>query len=159
MFARPVINSLEFARNGLASTGDIPLDRLSRLADLLASPVGSLSYTLRGSTDQDGDFLLLDLDGTILLRCQRCLGELEHIIHQQSQVKLVAAESLSAIEDPEGVDCIEALPHLDVWTLVEDELLLGLPFAPRHENEGCHPVVNELKRVVGPFAGLADLKR
>lgn len=159
MFARPSIDSLEFARNGLELGGAVPLGQLSRLDDLLVSRNGNLSFTLYGQTGKDGDFLLLSLQGVLYLRCQRCLEELEQPVSQTSRLKLVQAKMLDTLEETDDTDCIEATRNLDVWTLIEDEVLLGLPFAPRHENEACHSSGSDLKRAASPFAGLANLKK
>jgi len=50
---------------------------------------------------------------------------------------------------------------LDAHALVEDELLLSLPFAPRHEDGTCVPAVPaaEKRDAVSPLAGLAAALR
>jgi uncharacterized metal-binding protein YceD (DUF177 family) len=45
-----------------------------------------------------------------------------------------------------------------VVALVEDELLLGLPFAPMHPEGECAPATNDLQHKANPFAVLAGLK-
>ncbi|GAB4125094.1 MAG: DUF177 domain-containing protein [Sideroxydans sp.] len=159
MFPRPSIDSLEFARDGLRLSGDIPVGHLSRLADLLEKPLGNLSFSLQGQASKDGDFLLLSVEGLLYLRCQRCLGELAQSVSLASKLKLVAAGLLDTVEEADDTDCIEATRHMDVWTLVEDEVLLNLPFSPKHDDETCRPLESETKSAVRPFAGLASLKK
>jgi uncharacterized protein len=58
----------------------------------------------------------------------------------------------------EGPDCIVAGKDMVVQDLVEDELLLALPFAPRHENCPAQDsnAPGERQR---PFAGLRGMLR
>jgi len=62
------------------------------------------------------------------------------------------------IEDDE-VDSIPNEKHLDVLGLIEEELLLSLPIAPKHDEGECEVVVEGLNRSNNPFAVLASLKK
>jgi uncharacterized protein len=51
---------------------------------------------------------------------------------------------------------------MDVVALIEDEILLGLPFAPRHAEHMCHSAGGAGERIANegsPFSKLAELKR
>jgi uncharacterized protein len=159
MFARPFIDSVDFARNGKEIRGEIAVSELSRLADLLARPGGLLTYRVRGFQDEDRDMLEVSLQGVCTLRCQRCLGELEYPVRLVSRLWLLPASKLGEVEEDDEVDAIEAQPRLDVLALIEEELLLGLPFAPRHPEGECVPAANDLKQKASPFAVLAGLKK
>jgi uncharacterized protein len=65
------------------------------------------------------------------------------------------------IDDPEGPDMIEASAALDVAALVEDEVLLSLPLAPRHPEGMCESRVGQEEGAERPsaFAQLAALKQ
>jgi len=158
MFARPFIDSVDFARNGKEMHGEIAVSALSRLADMLAKSGGSLTYIVRGYQEADRDMLEVSLQGTCTLRCQRCLSELEYPVNMVSRLQLLPADKLDATEEDDDVDAIEAEPRLDVLALIEEELLLGLPFAPRHAEGGCAPATNDLQQKASPFAVLAGLK-
>jgi uncharacterized protein len=60
------------------------------------------------------------------------------------------------LED-DGTDAIEASRELAVLALVEDEVLLALPVAPRHEVCAL-PAAVETQSRPSPFAVLAKLK-
>jgi len=159
MFARPFIDSVDFARNGKEMHGEIALSELSRLGDMLAKSEGSLTYIVRGRHEADRDLLQVTLQGTCTLRCQRCLGELEFPVNIVSRLWLLPTDRLDeAKEDDDDADSIEATSQLDVLALIEDELLLGLPFAPRHPEGECAPTTNDLQQKANPFAVLAGLK-
>lgn len=158
MFARPFIDSVDFARNGKEIRGEIAVAELSRLRDMLAKSDGSLTYIVRGYQEADRDMLEVSLQGMCTLRCQRCLSELEYPVNMVSRLQLLAADRLDATEEDDDVDAIEAEPRLDVVALIEEELLLGLPFAPRHAEGECAPATNDLQQKASPFAVLAGLK-
>jgi len=72
-----------------------------------------------------------------------------------------AREAATGDLDEEDVEWIEASAELDVATLVEDEIILSLPFAPRHEEESCRQAVTAAAdgAADSAFARLAVLKQ
>ena len=63
----------------------------------------------------------------------------------------------SELENDE-FDAIEATPDMDVVALVEDEIVLAVPFAPRHEQcEAPRPTGGVEKK--SPFAALAGFRK
>ncbi|WP_333839301.1 YceD family protein [Pelomicrobium sp.] len=132
--------------------------------DCLASQEGEIFYRLEGMVDQDGHPILhLFVSGTLVVQCQRCLEAMELPVDLQSGFRLVASErDLGPVEEePEEWTAWVADPNLDVEALVEDELLLAMPFAPVHPDTACSPrlVSQDLEPPDGgPFAVLALLK-
>ena len=160
MFARPLIDSIDFASNGRELRGEIPVERLSRLDDILGSTHGTLTYEVRGLREGDRYMLEVALSGVFHLRCQRCLGELTYPLDMVSRLQLVSADQLGEIEaNDDDVDCIEASSQMDVLELIEDELLLGLPFAPKHSDGACSQSPEGLEQSANPFSVLAGLKK
>ncbi|MBI4808102.1 MAG: DUF177 domain-containing protein [Nitrosomonadales bacterium] len=159
MFARPFIDSVDFARNGKELRGETGLAELSRLVDMLARTDGMLTYVVSGYREGDSDMLKVSLQGTCIMRCQRCLGEMAYPVEMVSRLLLLPADRLDEVEDDDEVDAIEAESRLDVIALIEEELLLGLPFAPRHPDGECTPTTNGLQQKASPFAVLAGLKK
>lgn len=134
---------------------------LPRLVDLLTDTEGKVDYVLRGLAGKDGKPQLeLTLDGACNLRCQRCLKTLHYPIHLVSKLRLVTEGELdnSDIEDDE-MDNIPAEKRLDVLALLEEELLLSMPIAPKHDNGICKIEVEGLNRSNNPFAALAGFKK
>ena len=99
--------------------------------------------------------------------CQRCLDE---------AVIPVGGEYLYAIVNPgtdelhfpQGYDVLEVGDEpLDLYTLIEDELLLSLPIIPMHPPEECQQPAGLLEsesnedavKRSNPFSVLAQLKR
>jgi uncharacterized protein len=159
MFARPLIDAMEFARNGREIRGEVPFKELSRLDDVLLDSAGALAYVVQGERTNDRDVLQVSLNGVVHLRCQRCLGDLEYPVKVTSRLKLASSEELDAVDGEDEDEYIEASSQLDVIELVEDELLLSLPFAPRHPDGACSSVSEGLKQSANPFSVLAGLKK
>ncbi|HLP99238.1 MAG TPA: YceD family protein [Sideroxyarcus sp.] len=139
--------------------GEIAVAELARLADLLARPDGMLVYIVRGYREDDREMLEVSLQGRCILKCQRCLGEMDYPVAVTSRLRLLSSDVMDEIEEDDEVDAIEADPRLDVVALIEEELLLGMPFAPKHPEGECAPATNDLQQKANPFAVLARLKK
>lgn len=163
MDARPFIDSLDFARNGREIAGEVPVTELARLQDVLESPQGILSYAVRGGVDnQSSHFLDISVTGRCRLLCQRCLAGLDYPVQLDTRLLLRDQASLDALDDEdEKFDSILADAHLDVLNLLEEEILLSLPIASRHEASACQAAGRENRQEEErhPFAVLAKLKR
>ena len=161
-----ILDSLDFAHNARELRGVAQVADLPRLLDMLASAAGEINFVVRGYQDRHGKPMLeLALTGQCQLRCQRCLQGLDYPVQMVSHLLLLRADELdeSAVEE-DGIDSILADASLNLLKLLEDELLLSMPFAPRHPPGVCQPTmagyaVNESDQVVKkPFAVLSELK-
>ncbi len=163
MFARSFIDSQDFARNGSEISGVVPVTEMPRLLEVLENPQGMLSYTVRGGLGSRGDPLLkVSVTGQCQLRCQRCLSAMDYPVHVDACLMLRDQAGLDALGDDEDeCDSILAEAQLDVLNLLEDEILLSLPIAPRHDDPGVCQAVggsNATGEAKNPFAALAKLK-
>lgn len=156
-----VIDSLEFARAGQTLGGNLQVRDLARLRDSLFDTVGEVRYELRGGHDaRQRPVLSLEISGLLHLQCQRCLGMLDYPLRVANTLLLIGTDASGSVEDEEA-ESIEASAELDVAGLVEDEIILGLPYSPRHEEGLCRHGVSALANGAGKsaFAKLASLKR
>jgi uncharacterized protein len=159
MSHQPVIDGFEFASAGATQEGTLPLSSFPRLQDLVLSTAGEAGYTLRGVRDERGrPSLRLTVRATLQLRCQRCLGPMSHEV--EGDALLVLAASQEEIDaDPATVDApdrVLAGKEMAVRDLVEDELLLALPYAPRHEDCETRPEGHD-RAEASPFASLRGM--
>ena len=157
-----VIDSLEFARTSQQLEGTLSVSQLTRLTDSLFDTAGSLRYRVVGGYDvHQRPRLKLSVEGEINLKCQRCLGRLPFPVAVESNLLLLTPGSASKeVEEIEDLDGIPADAHTDVCQLVEDEVLLAIPFAARHPEGECSTAIELADdRTASPFAVLADLKR
>ena len=155
----PVIDGLEFARNGSKLQGAWSVADFPRLRDVLLTDKGTLQSVLRGVPEELGrPALRLKVDGALQLVCQRCLEALEYPLHIEVSLQLAATQA-EIDADPlqaEGPERIVASREMPVRDLIEDELLLAIPLAPRHER--CAGGAAQGPREgQSPFAGLRGM--
>jgi uncharacterized protein len=161
MSHQPVIDGFEFASAGATQRGILPVREFPRLRDLLASDAGDITYEVEGMRDARGrPSLRLEVRGVLQLRCQRCLGAMPFAVEAGTLLVLAATQAEMDAEpvDPDSPDRILAGKEMRVRDMVEDELILALPYAPRHEH--CAPgatVADQGKQ--RPFADLRSLMR
>jgi len=149
--------------------GHVDAAALPRVADLLADEQddAGVEYRITGSADAGGRPALdVSLSGAVPLTCQRCLRTFQWQVLQSTLLLLARDErELARLdeEDHEHEVLLAAAP-LDPVALVEDELLLTLPFAPRCAKADCL-AGGTLRLVAGahddgasPFGALAGLK-
>lgn len=163
MSEQVVVDSLGFALNHDTLSGIAEVAEFSRLADVLHSSTGALEYTLSGGVNQYGKPVLhCRVKGRLQLQCQRCLEGMEYPLDTQSELVLARdeAELLQLDEqEEEAADAILADTKLNVLALVEDEVLLDLPVAPRHPAGTCQVKASDYdSQESSPFAALAKLK-
>ena len=158
MSHQPVIDGLEFARTGGKLQGDWPVADFPRLRDALQADTGSIRYELRGVPEEQGHpALQLRLEGVLQLVCQRCLGALEFPFRIETSLLLAASQAEIDAEpiEPLGPERIVAEREMPVRDLIEDELLLAIPIAPRHEHCAERKAPADTRNT--PFAGLRGL--
>jgi len=151
-----VIDGLQFARGELEQRGSLGIQDMPRLAQMNCR-ADRLEYVLKGGVSGDGKpFLRISVSGELRLTCQRCLGLLA--FPMAFEVELQLTESLREIETAEDdLDRVLAAKAMDVARLVEDEVILALPMAPRHER--CVSTGAAAMKKESPFGALAALKR
>jgi uncharacterized protein len=159
MSHQPVIDGFEFATAGATQEGTLPISSFPRLQDLLVSDNGEAAYTLIGVRDERGrPSLRLKVRATLSLRCQRCLGPLAHEV-DTDEILVLAASQAEIDADPVTVDMpsrVVAEKEMALRDLVEDELILALPYAARHEDCEARPEGHD-RAASSPFAGLRGM--
>ena len=132
-------------REGVVS-GELELSRLTRLVGMLHSDAGSVKASLRFSQRRDG-WLEAELTyaASVEPTCQRCLEPFRHELAGRVKVVLSDADSTSATV-PEGDEPFELTDgRLLPAQLIEDELIVSMPLAPKHERlEDCGSVARDL---------------
>lgn len=157
------IDAFAFAADAGSVAAALPWSLFPRLQEYASAGEPKLKLVLAGERSSDGlSWLSLAVSGSVSLVCQRCLLSMPVPFAASTRFRLVAQGEAwpdEGLED-DGFDALGVEGALDLIALVEDEVLLSLPLAPRHDR--C-----ELPGGVGadgsekphPFAGLAKLKR
>ena len=162
-------DAFDVARRGATLSGTADVESMPRVADLLAVGDGDdsakLSWRITGLGDAQGrPALAVELHGNVPLECQRCMQSFQSPVEQHTTLLLARdqreLERLDA--DDETHEVILADAPLETSTLIEDEVLLALPFVPRCDRPGCagEALQSHDPNMPGPsaFAALAGLK-
>lgn len=146
-------------------TAVLSVDRMSRVGAVVIPPSGPID--VRMDFARHGDLVLIDaeLSGAVSVGCQRCLEPMTLVIDSRLRIALAADEQTGAAapEDYESVVATDG--KIRLVDLVEDEILLGIPFSSRHADGECGPLARELDGMQSatdksrPFAGLAGMMR
>lgn len=152
------LNIAEFAQNGGQLSGQAEASQMPRLQ----TPVQwQAQGFLRGKE------IWLSLAGQTCLDslCQRCLKPMQVPLAFAREFVFAPDEASAVAWDSEREeDVLVQDAHFNLYALIEDELVLDTPFAPRHENcpeplqvPASAPELPEAK--IYPFASLAQLRK
>lgn len=153
----------------IALKGAVSAAKMPRLSALLDAPAGDVQVELAFSRDEQGvNAMHGHYQVDVALICQRCLEQVVVPLDSECDVGFVesdeAAKNLPRNYEPVIVDD----EKLDLYALIEDELLLALPAVPMHPTDTCqHPPgyqpdpaePEEEAEKPNPFSVLAKLKR
>lgn len=158
--------------NGFEWTGEIAPTSFDRLAAMLTTEHDQSKIHLNANLYRRNNVLHLAfrLVGDVWLTCQRCLQPIAIDLADNYNIALLDDESQVRLVDEDQdyllLDEIitESSPErlLPFRKLVEDEILLKAPMAPKHEN--CEMTVEQFGEIPeeedseNPFAALASLK-
>jgi len=130
------------AAHGACYKGNLDVGRLPRLSTIaeLNTPLQvSVSFHRGHEAEKHGAVEIeLVAQGRLDMVCQRCLGALAVELALQVSVGVVSGEAAARLSKPLG-DSIVSPPgeRLDIASVVEDEVLLAMPFAPAHSPGTC----------------------
>jgi uncharacterized protein len=169
-----LINTNEFTRTSEILTGTCAGTELERARDMLFNNEASLNWTLKGEQNKRVDggveqYLGLLIVGTARMTCLRCLNVVDVPIEAQRQFRLAKDEAHAAKldQDDELVDAVVSSARFDIAELIEDEFIMTLPFAPKHEAcdapsylaEAAQAEPEPIDPRPNPFRVLAQLKK
>ncbi|MDI3383020.1 YceD family protein [Xenophilus aerolatus] len=135
------LDVLAFAQAGATLSAAEPLAAYRRLLaeSAVADAVAEVRWTAKGEmrTTTGGPavpWIHLDAQLDLPLVCQRCLQPVDTPLQADRWFRFVADEETAALEDEEADEDVLVSSHdFDLRELVEDELLMDIPFAPVHE--------------------------
>lgn len=162
----------KWADTGYEWAGEVSPNSFKRLNATLTTEHEQSNTQLNANLYRRNNVLHLafTLDGEVWLTCQRCLQPIEidlsddydiALLENESQVRLVNEEQDYLILD-EVITEQSPETLLPFKKLVEDEILLKIPMAPKHED--CEMTVEQFgelpeeEETENPFAALASLK-
>lgn len=152
-----LINNVEFAKSGQVIEQECDMKYLTRANDLLDGLSGKLKFTISGQV-LDKPVLNVLIYGKISTLCQNCLDPVEVVIEYNGVVPIFNNESEldEALfgEDAYSHDGILADEQFNTLDFIEDEIIMLLPLAPKHES--CTNV-SYADAKVSPFSELKKI--
>ncbi len=136
-------DAFRLAERGAVLSGRLDAVDLPRLGDALhddADATGPIEWRIAGSHDAQGrPALNVAVEGSVPVVCQRCLASFAWPVAQHCELLLAHDEvELARLDADSEAEVLLADGPLDPVAVVEDELLLTLPYAPFHQGE-CPP--------------------
>ena len=164
MLNRILIDPQAFATQSETLQGKVSLQDLDKRiwSPDIADTATDIHYAITGGVDRwQRLFLDLTVSGSLKLNCQRCMQPTEFLLDEQIHIVLFHHEqdlddAMIADEELEGM-VLEN--ELDIFTLLEDQILMALPISPKHEQFGNNQLDKINQDKPNPFAVLAGLKK
>lgn len=148
-----LIDAFDFVRQpGREAQGTVALEDLERLVEDLPVQDSDASWHAKSERGPLGEPLLrLTIDASVVLECQRCLNDFTLPLHTEAVLHIVRTEAQLDVEDivrngdddeddDEDEVVEDALPErvlgsarFNLLEQVEDELILCVPYVPRHD--------------------------
>ena len=130
-------DAFRLARERGVLTGSLDVEASERLEDRTAPGPGTVKWRIEGTVDETGrPAIAIDIEGAVPVTCQRCLSDFPLPVDHRTVAVLARSEKEADELDASSDHEVVIADHpLDAVELVEDELLLTLPYAPMHESD------------------------
>jgi uncharacterized protein len=148
----------------LELSGLVKASALPRLASVVSCEDTTISASLRFLRDEQRRFVVsAEVAGEVGVRCERCLEIMPLEVKAQSTLMLCSSDEQAQQCPSQYEPLVYTGEELDLYEVIEEELLLALPVAPMHEamcvealpEAEAGPIVEDRKP--NPFAVLANL--
>lgn len=132
------IQPLRLAERGGTLSGTLPLACFSRLADFLTHLDGEVVVNLAfGQDDEHIPYVKGRLEACLPLECQRCLGRVDYHLALSINLSPVFSDAAGKKVPDRYEPLLLQEDQILLQDVIEEELLLSLPLAPKHENTDC----------------------
>lgn len=141
-----------FAAERQVATGTVQVNEWERAREAVADPSVVIGYRVEGGADPQGrPMITLQLTGAVELVCQRSLHPMSFQLGRRTPILLAANQQEADLWDREVEDAevVVADQPVDLATLLEDELLLSLPYAPLCDDPRCAETLERVNEAEG----------
>ncbi|MDD3266347.1 MAG: YceD family protein [Burkholderiales bacterium] len=153
------IDNVKFAKNKQETHGEIDISKVERIQEIDAYS-GFIKYSINGDVDKSNrPILVLNVCGKITTLCQSCLDPVEINLDSSTVVTIFFNEdkldaALFSDENSDVEDAVLAEEEFDVMNLVEDEIIICLPYTSKHDDCDGLEYHDDVK---SPFGILKDI--
>ncbi len=162
------IEPKRLAARDVVLSGQLQLKAMPRLRAAVLDEDGEIEVQLNFHRDEEGRIRASGRVGAILqTTCQRCLERMELDIEETIDICFLPAENAQVRLPHAAEPVLLEQGQVALAELIEDQLLLALPFAPMHATGVCQqgqmagagqPASGNEVQCQNPFAILAGLK-
>jgi len=151
------VNAVELAGRAARLERELRLSQLPRLVE-----AGALEGTHAHALLTFGKFegrptVQAEVEGVVVLTCQRCMRPCECGIDESTLLAVVASDEE---EVPGGYEpLLGEAERLSLGELIEEQLLLGMPLVPMHEDRALCGEAPAAKAVIDPPAAAEEKQR
>lgn len=125
------------AAREVALAGLVDPARLTRLSTAIVAVNTPVVVNADFHRDEEGRYVLgLQVSAQMLVTCQRCLSTLEQSVTSDTRLAVVWTDE-QAGQLPPRYEPLVADAEIELWEVVEDELLLALPAFSYHSDINC----------------------
>jgi uncharacterized metal-binding protein YceD (DUF177 family) len=127
----------QFARSGYAISGALDTALLTRTtadgteAHAISGAVSALQPVSGGASSGQRSGFTVGVAGRLGLTCQSCTAFFELPVNSQTTIYVARDAAELADWEDESFECVEANEKTSALELVEDELLLAIPYVAR----------------------------
>ncbi len=126
-----------WAAQGRSARGRLWASALPRISSAVLDRDFSVTAAIQCKRDeQKRDIVLVSIETSLTLLCQRCLGPVDLRIVEQSALA-VFSDYDDAKTLPSDIDPLITDGKINLWKVVEEEVLLALPSAAVHDDQDC----------------------
>lgn len=132
------INPLRLAKTRSQLIGTLSLVEMSRLAVLVGKQDGEVALNLHfGIDDYHQSYCQGHVTAELTLQCQRCNQAFLMQHDMELKLGLIAAEAQTKSLDDDYEPLLCETAEMRLAGIIEDELILGLPLVPKHDEQSC----------------------
>ena len=134
------IDPFKFCKKKTAISGQIDVRQLKRLSKIASTETGVVTIDLVFEKNSSRvNHVHGSIDAVISLICQNCLKEFDTEFHLEMALAFVTSESgMMKVEPMESVIVEDS--KVDLFHLIEDELILALPISAKHKD--CKKIIH-----------------
>jgi uncharacterized protein len=141
---------------------------MKRLNDSLDNDDGDIEFELTFDRKEQSGVATGSFSTNVKMICQRCLGQVKLQLEGTVHLEFVEGEEAKGHFEDQGFETVFVEnDSLSLLELIEDEVILALPFSPLHDKGECPgstiveklQVINQGPEKPNPFAVLAKLKK
>jgi len=150
-----LVNAFKLCGFGMKFKANVDLVEFERLSELVLQKDGVISCELEFKQHNQRNLLITNLVADLTFSCQRCLESIKLNLASQTNYLLVKSAPLS---DESEFEVIILADDLELYSLLEDEILLSIPTNITHVDCAMPKFISKADQNirVNPFAVLAQ---